>query len=107
MIGGDDAVGAPGRCVLPSAELPALWDSLADREASSCASRARRVPGAQLPRAPRRDRPLLRAADRRGDRAGAGGRTGPTGHRATAALLRKRSPLMLHVTLEHVRRART
>jgi enoyl-CoA hydratase/carnithine racemase len=105
-IGADDAVDARlADLVLPSAELPPLWDRLA-AEGATAVPAPHRVPGSRL--AAHRveiDRvfaldsvvEILRALE-----------AGPSDwHRATAALLRKRSPLMLHVTLEQLRRART
>jgi enoyl-CoA hydratase/carnithine racemase len=105
-IGADDAVDARlADLLLPSADLPALWDRLSAQGATAVPE-PHRVPGSRL--AAHRveiDRvfaldtvlDILRALE-----------TGPSDwHHETAALLRKRSPLMLHVTLEQVRRART
>jgi enoyl-CoA hydratase/carnithine racemase len=105
-LGADEAVDARlADLVLPSGDLPALWDRLAG-EGGAAIPAPRRVGGSGL--AGHRveiDRvfalpgvvDILQALE-----------SGPTDwHRATAALLRKRSPLMLHVTLEQVRRART
>ena len=95
--------------LLPSAELPALWDSLGDGEAF--AQLRERLRGAAAPAA-------SELAARRGeiDRLFAAPTVaaivagleaeGTPWAAQTAELLRKRSPLMLHVTLEHVRRAR-
>ena len=110
LIGGEDALSAGlADVLLPSSELPLLWAGLADREHFAA----------------------LRERARQGGAAGAGGLAqlradidrffslptvaaivtalewdGSAWAAETAALLRKRSPLMLHVTLEHVRRAR-
>jgi enoyl-CoA hydratase/carnithine racemase len=105
-IGAADAVDARlADVVLPASDLPALWDRLAE-EGTSAVPGPHRVPGSRL--AERRleiDRvfaldsvvEILRALES----------GGTDWHRDTAALLRKRSPLMLHVTLEQLRRART
>jgi enoyl-CoA hydratase len=109
LITGADAVAARlADGVLAAAELPAVWDSLADgerfervRDDLQAASRpaselaARRVDIDRffsLPSVP----DIVQALEADGGDWAA----------ATAALLRKRSPLMLHVTLEHLRRAR-
>lgn len=109
LIGGPDALGvglADG--VLPSAELPAVWDSLGDRGGfERLRERVQRSP------APAGDLAAHRAQI---DRffalptvvgiVAALEADGSAWAAQTAALLRQRSPLMLHVTLEHVRRAR-
>jgi enoyl-CoA hydratase/carnithine racemase len=95
--------------VLASAELPALWESLADAAAFEqlCERLRQAAPPQGLELASRRaeidrffslpDVPAIVAALE------ADGSEWAT---HTAALLRQRSPLMLHVTLEHLRRAR-
>ena len=109
MISGADAVAARlADGLLPSSKLPAVWDSLADSDSFERLRESLRQerPGAS-PLAGRREsidryfglatvQDIVEALDADG--------SGWAGD--TAALLRKRSPLMLHVTLEHVRRAR-
>jgi enoyl-CoA hydratase/carnithine racemase len=105
-LGAEEAVDARlADLVLSSVDLPALWDRLAV-EGAEAVPAPNRVAGSRL--AAHRveiDRvfalpsvvAILEALE-----------SGPSDwHRDTAALLRKRSPLMLHVTLEQVRRART
>jgi enoyl-CoA hydratase/carnithine racemase len=94
--------------VLASSELPAVWDSLADAEAFERLCERLRQPAPQgLELASRRTEidhffglnsvtEIVQALEADG--------TEWAAH--TAGLLRKRSPLMLHVTLEHLRRAR-
>ena len=110
LIGGDDALAARlADIVLPAAELPALWDSLAERDGFERLRERTRAPAAAAtsPLAARRAeidrffgldsvRAIVAALEA----------DGSPWASETAALLRKRSPLMLHVTLEHVRRAR-
>jgi enoyl-CoA hydratase/carnithine racemase len=110
LIGGADALTARlADGVLPSAELPTAWESLADGELfARLRERMRHAPvaaaGALAAQRPDIDRffalPTVAAivAALEADGSGWAGET--------AALLRKRSPLMLHVTLEHLRRAR-
>ena len=106
VISATDAVDARlADVVVPSADLPALWERLAGAGASAVPT-AQRVEGSRL-------------ADRRAeiDRVFALGSvreivaaleaSGSGWAQSTAAVLRKRSPLMLHVALEQVRRART
>lgn len=95
--------------VLASSELPAVWDGLADAQAFEQLCERLRQPAAA---------PGLELASRRAEidrffalpgvaeivAALEGDGSEWAAH--TAALLRKRSPLMLHVTLEHLRRAR-
>ena len=110
LITGADALAAGLADGLAQAsELPSLWDSLADGEAF--ARLRERLRAATTPAvgelAARRadiDR-LFGAASVRAivDGLEADGTPWAT---QTAQLLRKRSPLMLHVTLEHVHRAR-
>ncbi|MDB5914339.1 MAG: 3-hydroxyisobutyryl-CoA hydrolase [Ramlibacter sp.] len=94
--------------MLPSGDLPAIWDSLATREGfEALKERVRQAAGPSSAISTHRsaiDRvfaldsvPAIVSALETG---------GSDWAAATAALLRKRSPLMLHVTLEHVRRAR-
>ena len=95
--------------VLAAAELPAVWDSLADAQAFGQLCERMRQPAAVqgLELASRRteiDRffglgsvpQIVSALESDGSEWAA----------QTAASLRRRSPLMLHVTLEHLRRAR-
>jgi enoyl-CoA hydratase/carnithine racemase len=95
--------------VLQSAELPAAWERIADDEGfASLRDRVRQsapvMPGALAAQRADIDRffalpsvsAIVHALEADGSAWAA----------ETAALLRKRSPLMLHVTLEHVRRAR-
>jgi enoyl-CoA hydratase len=104
VIGGADAVDARlADVLLASAELPLLWDRLA--EGASAVPAPQRVTGSAL-------------ADRRADIDAVFGlatvkdiaqaleSAGTPWAAETAAALRKRSPLMLHVVLEQVRRAR-
>lgn len=109
LIGGADALAAGlADGVLPSAELPAAWDSLADRDGfEQLRERLQRSP------APAGELTAHRAQIDRffalptvGEIVAALEADGSAWAAPTAALLRRRSPLMLHVTLEHVRRAR-
>ena len=105
VIGAADAVDARlADVVVASAELPALWERLA-AEGAPAVPRPHRVEGSALAdHRPEIDRVfaldsvggIVRALE-----AGEGDWS-----RHTAAALRKRSPLMLHVVLEQVRRAR-
>lgn len=109
LIGGADAVAARlADGVLPSSALAAAWDDLADRDSFErlCES-LRSAPAAPSELGARRAdidrffalptvRDIVQALEADG---------GPWATQ-TAADLRKRSPLMLHVTLEHLRRAR-
>jgi enoyl-CoA hydratase/carnithine racemase len=106
VIGAADAVDARlADVVVASPELPALWDRLAAQGAAAVPT-PHRVEGSRL--ADHRleiDRVFALdsvAAIVRALEAGAS-----EWSRHTAAALRKRSPLMLHVVLEQVRRART
>lgn len=110
VIGGADALAAGlADGVLPSAELPAVWDSLADAEGFAALRERLRQPQAAggpllVPHRAEIDRffalpdvaAIVAALEAESSEWAA----------QTAALLRQRSPLMLHVTLEHVRRAR-
>ena len=109
VLGAADALGAGlADGVLPSAELPAVWDGLAGHDGfEQLRERLRQAPAPAGELAAQRaqiDRffglPTVRdiVAALEADASGWASRT--------AALLRARSPLMLHVTLEHVRRAR-
>jgi enoyl-CoA hydratase len=109
-MGGADALTAGlADGLLPSVELPAAWERIADDEGFASLRDRVRQSAAAAPTglAARRadiDRffalPTVTAivAALEGD--------GSAWASETAALLRQRSPLMLHVTLEHVRRAR-
>ena len=109
-IGGADALAAGlADSVLPASDLPGLWDSLGRPGALGLANLRGRSPGSAhqalethraqidhyfgLPDLPAIVSALEASAD---DWA-----------RETAGVLRQRSPLMLHVVLEQVRRART
>jgi enoyl-CoA hydratase/carnithine racemase len=113
VIGGADAqaVGlADG--VLPSAELPQAWESLADGGAAAVAGlRARLAAQGRNQDAPlathRADIDRFFALPTVGGILAALESDPGEFARDTAAVLRKRSPLMLHVVLEQVRRART
>jgi enoyl-CoA hydratase len=110
LIGGADALAARlADALLPAAELPAVWDSLADAEGFAPLQERLRQPapaghGELAGRRTEIDRffalPTVGAIVAALEGEGSGWA------RDTAALLRKRSPLMLHVTLEHLRRAR-
>lgn len=110
MIGGEDALAAGlADVLLPSSELPTLWATLADADGFDALrertrQRAVSTGGALADRRADIDRffalPTVTAIVTALEWAGSPWAT------ETAALLRKRSPLMLHVTLEHVRRAR-
>ncbi len=97
---------------LPAADLPALWQSLGDQDLASAAALEAWIAthliagGARQERAGcqfdqyfslARVKHIVDALDASPDEAA----------RKIAAMLRKRSPLMLHVTLEQIRRART
>jgi enoyl-CoA hydratase/carnithine racemase len=110
LITGADALTAGlADGVLPSAELPTLWERIADAEGfADLRERMRQAPppaaGTLAAQRPDIDRffalPTVAAI------VAALEADGSAWAADTAALLRKRSPLMLHVTLEHVRRAR-
>jgi enoyl-CoA hydratase/carnithine racemase len=110
MFNGADALSAGlADALLPSGELPSLWDSLQDGDAF--AQMRERLRAAPMPatselaaRRPDIDR-LFGAASVAEIIEGLATEGTPWATQ-TAELLRKRSPLMLHVTLEHVRRAR-
>jgi enoyl-CoA hydratase/carnithine racemase len=95
--------------VLASAELATVWDSLADAEAFErlCERLRQPSPAQGLELASRRteiDRFFGLSSVQ--DIVAALEADGSDWAAHTAALLRQRSPLMLHVTLEHLRRAR-
>jgi enoyl-CoA hydratase/carnithine racemase len=109
VIGGADAVAvrlADG--VLDSSEMPAAWDALADSGGfEQLRERLRQAPAPASALAARRaDIDRFFALPTVPDIVDALESDDSGWARETAALLRKRSPLMLHVTLEHVRRAR-
>ena len=109
LVGGADALAARlADGVLPSSELPAVWESLADRDRfEQMRERLRASPAPVSALAAQRadiDRFFALPAAR--DIVLALEADGGTWATETAALLRKRSPLMLEVTLEHLRRAR-
>ncbi|GAB3659196.1 enoyl-CoA hydratase/isomerase family protein [Ramlibacter alkalitolerans] len=95
--------------VLAASELPAVWDSLADAQAfeALCERLRQATPAQGLELASRRteiDR--FFGLGSVGEIVAALEAEGSAWAAHTAALLRQRSPLMLHVTLEHLRRAR-
>jgi enoyl-CoA hydratase len=109
LIGGGDALVAHlADAVLPSAELPALWEQASTRDGFAAlrdrVHAASPVAGDLGARRADIDRffglptvaTIVAALEADASPWSA----------ETAAMLRKRSPLMLHVTLEHVRRAR-
>jgi len=106
MIGGADAVDARLADVLmPSAELPALWQRLAE-EGAPAVPAPQRVSGSVLA-GHRVDVDRFFALPTVVEIVTALENDAGPWAQATAAALRKRSPLMLHVVLEQVRRART
>jgi enoyl-CoA hydratase len=109
IVGADALAAGLADGLVPSAELPTLWDSLADAEGfAALRERVRRAPAA--------GEGLLAQHRAQTDRffalptvtaiVSALQADGSPWATQTAALLRQRSPLLLHVTLEHVRRAR-
>jgi enoyl-CoA hydratase len=110
LIGGGDALQAHlADAVLPSADLPDLWAQVGTREGfAALRERVETAPapvaGALAGRRAEIDRffalPTVAAI------VAALESDASEWARETGAMLRKRSPLMLHVTLEHVRRAR-
>ncbi len=112
VIGGADAVAAGlADLLVDSGELPALWAQLSTGGVGEVqALRERRAPhpaSTLAARAADIDRifALPTVGEIVGTLEGEGG-AGSAWARETAATLRKRSPLMLHVVLEQVRRAR-
>ncbi len=94
--------------VVPSAELPLAWEQLQDGERfADWVARLRRQPARRAALVQQQDR-----IDRFFGLATVAGivhaleADGGAWATETAGLLRQRSPLMLHVTLEHLRRAR-
>jgi enoyl-CoA hydratase len=109
MIGWADALAARlADGVLASQELPAVWDSLADGEAFERLCERVRQPVAQgLELVSRRaDIDRFFGLPSMAEIVAALEADGSEWASHTAAVLRKRSPLMLAVTLEHLRRAR-
>ena len=117
VIGGEEACYAGlADAVLPSADLPALWERFAAGDAQVLGElRAQRRPqpasgegGALARHRVAIDRhfalPTVKAIVDALETAGA---QGDTWAAETVATLRQRSPLMLHVVLEQVRRARS
>ncbi|WBY02049.1 enoyl-CoA hydratase/isomerase family protein [Ramlibacter tataouinensis] len=106
VIGAADAVDAGlADLAMPSSELPALWERLAG-EGAAAVPAPQRAEGSKLAdRRPDIDRVFALGSVR--EIVAALEADGSDWARHTAGvLLRKRSPLMLHVTLEQVRRAR-
>jgi len=107
LIAGADALAAQlADTLLPSAELPALWDSLQSRDGFEALRERKEQGGASELAARRADIDRFFALPHLTDIVAALEADGSAWAAETAALLRKRSPLMLHVTLEHLRRAR-
>ena len=106
MIGPADAVDARlADLVLASSEQPALWERLSI-EGAAAVPTPHRVEGSKLAdHRPEIDRVFALPTVRDIVRELEAGSSDWARH--TAATLRKRSPLMLHVTLEQVRRARS
>lgn len=109
VIGGGDAVAARlADGVLVSSELPAAWEALAHADSfERLRESLRGAPSVARPLASHRadiDRYFGLATVQ--DIVQGLEADGSAWASETAGLLRKRSPLMLHVTLEHVRRAR-
>jgi len=90
--------------VIASSELPALWERMAE-EGAAAVPTPHRVEGSRLAdHRPEIDRVFALGTVR--EIVAALEASASEWGRHTAAVLRKRSPLMLHVTLEQVRRAR-
>lgn len=110
LITGADALAAGlADVVLPSAELPAVWERLADDEGFGALRervRAGRDAGTSNLATQRADIDRFFGLPTVAAIVDALEADGSAWAAETAAILRKRSPLMLHVTLEHVRRAR-
>jgi enoyl-CoA hydratase len=111
LVTGADALAAGlADVVLPSAELPRVWDSLADDEGfGSLRERVRQAGGAAAAGTLAAHREAIDrffALPTATAIVAALEADGSAWATETAAVLRKRSPLMLHVTLEHLRRAR-
>lgn len=111
VIGAEDALFASlaDGCAA-SAELPTLWDALAERGAQEATALRSRFGAAARGQAPLRrhlaDIDRLFALGSVVSIVEALETEGSPWASETAAVLRKRSPLMLHVTLEQVRRSR-
>ena len=102
MIGGEGAIAAGlADVLLPSGELPALWNALADHGVAALPAKAHAAP---FPQQETIDRffglPDVTAIVQALEADGGEWAT------RTAATLRKRSPLLLAVTLEQLKRAR-
>jgi enoyl-CoA hydratase len=109
VISGADAVAARlADGVLDSAELPTAWETLTSAEGyQALRERLRQAtPPASALTARRADIDHFFGLPTVPDIVSALEADASAWARETAALLRKRSPLMLHLTLEHVRRAR-
>ncbi len=105
VIAAADAVDARlADVAVPSADLPSLWDRLAG-EGPAAVPTPQRVEGSRLAdHRPEIDEVFALGSVREIVAALEAGGSEWAGH--TAAVLRRRSPLMLHVVLEQVRRAR-
>jgi enoyl-CoA hydratase len=115
MIDGADALAVRlADAVLPSAELPRVWESLGDGDAFEAVRESlrdaprhgARTDAAWIAGQARNDIDRVFALPTMGDIIAALESDSSAWATDTAAMLRKRSPLMLHVTLEHLRRAR-
>jgi enoyl-CoA hydratase/carnithine racemase len=109
LITGHDALAAGlADLLVPSAELPTLWERIADGEGfAALRERTRQAGnGSSTLAAQRADIDRFFALPTVASIVQALEADASAWARETAAALRQRSPLMLHVTLEHVRRAR-
>ena len=109
-VSGADALGAHlADTLLPSADLPQAWDAVTSREGFAALRERAEAPASSADSAlvvRRGDIDRFFALGSVREIVSALEADGSPWAAETAALLRKRSPLMLHVTLEHVRRAR-
>ena len=96
---------------VPSAQLPRLVERLVDADGGSVeaaiAALAEEPGAAAACRTPRRYRPGVRQADRRGHAGGAGRACLATGRQKTATTLAQKSPKSLKLTLAAIRNARS
>jgi enoyl-CoA hydratase/carnithine racemase len=107
MLGGAEAISAGlADALVPSGELPKLWDALASRGAAAVKDLPRGTQPSSLD-AHRADIDRFFGLDSVRAIVAALDADGSPWATETAVTLRKRSPLMLHVVLEQVRRGRT